>query len=181
MTRDIYSVVITLQSNPPISQFSRQCNKFMSVWSMFSCNTTTVFCDMSWAVCNHCVSMFDVQDVIRKLNVNPSIFLPPDTTFAIIQPFIRECVKVAWQMSALAHTLDIAVSSRAELFDDTKYVKLCGRVLPFSENLFNSVGPVKVFNISQKEKNTIFLEPVKVDCLWPSQLNCYSGCFVCAP
>ncbi|XP_052794777.1 mitochondria-eating protein-like isoform X7 [Mya arenaria] len=60
-------------------------------------------------------------DVIRKLNVNPSIFLPPDSTFAIIQPFIRECVKVAWQMSALAHPLDIAVSSRAELFDDTKY------------------------------------------------------------
>ncbi|XP_060554360.1 mitochondria-eating protein-like isoform X5 [Ruditapes philippinarum] len=60
-------------------------------------------------------------DVIRKLNVNPSIFLPPDTTFAIVQPFIRECVKTAWQMSALAHPLDIAVSSRAELYDDTKY------------------------------------------------------------
>ncbi|XP_045203924.1 mitochondria-eating protein-like isoform X7 [Mercenaria mercenaria] len=60
-------------------------------------------------------------DVIRKLNVNPSIFLPRDTTFAVIQPFIRECVKVAWQMSALAHSLDISVASKAELFDDTKY------------------------------------------------------------
>jgi hypothetical protein len=56
--------------------------------------------------------------------VNPSIFLPPDTTFAIVQPFIRECVKTAWQMSALAHPLDIAVSSRAELYDDTKLVSL---------------------------------------------------------
>ncbi|XP_052278073.1 mitochondria-eating protein-like isoform X1 [Dreissena polymorpha] len=74
---------------------------------------------------NRNVDLYDapgmVSDVIRKLNCNPGIFLPPDTTFAIIQPFIRECVKVAWQMSALAHPLDMAVSSRAELFDDTKY------------------------------------------------------------
>ncbi|XP_060554357.1 mitochondria-eating protein-like isoform X2 [Ruditapes philippinarum] len=74
---------------------------------------------------NRNVDLYDapgmVSDVIRKLNVNPSIFLPPDTTFAIVQPFIRECVKTAWQMSALAHPLDIAVSSRAELYDDTKY------------------------------------------------------------
>ena len=37
--QDIYSVVITWQPNPPISQFSRLCNKFTSVWSMFPCNT----------------------------------------------------------------------------------------------------------------------------------------------
>ncbi|XP_045203927.1 mitochondria-eating protein-like isoform X10 [Mercenaria mercenaria] len=74
---------------------------------------------------NRNVDLYDapgmVSDVIRKLNVNPSIFLPRDTTFAVIQPFIRECVKVAWQMSALAHSLDISVASKAELFDDTKY------------------------------------------------------------
>ena len=34
----IYSVVITQQSNPPISQFSRPCDKFTSVWSMFVYN-----------------------------------------------------------------------------------------------------------------------------------------------
>ena len=61
-----------------------------------------------------------LQDVIRALNRNPRIFLPPDTTFAVVQPFIREAVKVAWQMSALAHPLDIAVASDAELFDDSK-------------------------------------------------------------
>ncbi|KAL4230902.1 Mitochondria-eating protein [Mactra antiquata] len=74
---------------------------------------------------NRNVDLYDapgmVSDVIRKLNTNPTIYLPPDTTFAVIQPFIRECVKTAWQMSALAHPLDMAVSSRAELFDDTKY------------------------------------------------------------
>ena len=30
-TRDIYSVVITRQSNSPIPQFSRPCNEFMSI------------------------------------------------------------------------------------------------------------------------------------------------------
>jgi len=34
-----YTVVITQQSNPPISQFSRPYNEFMSFWSMFPCNT----------------------------------------------------------------------------------------------------------------------------------------------
>ncbi|XP_046579450.1 mitochondria-eating protein-like isoform X8 [Haliotis rubra] len=62
-----------------------------------------------------------VSDVIRALNRNPKIFLPPDATFAIVQPFIREACKLAWQMSALAHPLDIAASTDAELFDDNKY------------------------------------------------------------
>jgi len=35
----IYSVVITWQSNPPISRFNSLCNKFTSVWSMFVYNT----------------------------------------------------------------------------------------------------------------------------------------------
>ncbi|XP_060070228.1 mitochondria-eating protein-like [Ylistrum balloti] len=62
-----------------------------------------------------------VADVIRGLNRNPKIFLPPDCTFAIIQPFIREVCKLAWQMNALAHPMDISVATDAELFDDTKY------------------------------------------------------------
>ena len=37
----IYSAVITRQSNPPISKFSRPCNEIMSVWSMFLCNTNS--------------------------------------------------------------------------------------------------------------------------------------------
>ena len=36
---DIFSVVITQQFNPPISQFSRPYNEIRSVCSMFSCNT----------------------------------------------------------------------------------------------------------------------------------------------
>ncbi|XP_076446859.1 mitochondria-eating protein-like [Babylonia areolata] len=62
-----------------------------------------------------------VSDVIRALNRSSKIFLPPDTTFAIIQPFIREAVRLAWHMSALAHPLDLAAGNDAELFDDSKY------------------------------------------------------------
>ena len=36
----IDSVVITRQSNPPISKFNKLCNEFMSVWLMFPCNIT---------------------------------------------------------------------------------------------------------------------------------------------
>jgi len=37
----LYSVVITRQSNPPISQFRRPCNEFTSVWPVFTYNTHT--------------------------------------------------------------------------------------------------------------------------------------------
>jgi len=37
-TRVIYSLVITRQSNPPISQFNSPCNEFTSFWSMFLYN-----------------------------------------------------------------------------------------------------------------------------------------------
>jgi len=42
-TRVLYYVVITRQSNPPISQFNSPCNEFMSVWSMFVYNNNEPF------------------------------------------------------------------------------------------------------------------------------------------
>ena len=39
-TRVLYSVVLTRQSNPPISHFNSPCNEFKSVWSMFVYNTS---------------------------------------------------------------------------------------------------------------------------------------------
>ena len=39
---NIYSVVITRQSNPYISQFSRSCNEFTSVRSMFPYHTWSI-------------------------------------------------------------------------------------------------------------------------------------------
>ena len=41
-THVLYSVVITRQSNPPISQFNSLCNEFTSVWSMFVYNTSII-------------------------------------------------------------------------------------------------------------------------------------------
>jgi hypothetical protein len=68
----------------------------------------------------HLNSKTCLQDVLRGLNRSPKIYLPPDSTFAVIQPFIREACKLAWQMSALAHPLDIAVATDAELFDNNR-------------------------------------------------------------
>ncbi|KAK3099406.1 hypothetical protein FSP39_003898 [Pinctada imbricata] len=74
-------------------------------------NRNTDLCDLSGMV----------SDVIRALNRSPKVFLPPDATFAIVQPFIREACKLSWNMSALAHPLDIAIATDAELFDANKY------------------------------------------------------------
>jgi len=38
----LYYVVITWQSNQPISQFNIQCNEFTSFWSMFVYNRLTL-------------------------------------------------------------------------------------------------------------------------------------------
>ena len=49
-TSVLYSVIITWQSNPPIPQFNSPCTEFTSVWSMFTCSTSTIsllFC-LSW-------------------------------------------------------------------------------------------------------------------------------------
>jgi len=42
-TRVLYSVVITQQSNPPISQFISPCNDFTSVWSMCVYNARSLY------------------------------------------------------------------------------------------------------------------------------------------
>ena len=41
-TRVLYSGVLTRHSNPSISKFSRPCNEFTSVWSLFVYNTMNV-------------------------------------------------------------------------------------------------------------------------------------------
>ena len=61
LTRVLYSVVITWQSNPPVSQFNSLCNEFTSVWSMFVYNKDFLFVDVQslviqglFTVCCHC-------------------------------------------------------------------------------------------------------------------------------
>lgn len=62
-----------------------------------------------------------VSDVVRALNRKSYIFLPPDVSYNVISPFLREACKLAWNMSALAHPLDVAVANDAELHDENKY------------------------------------------------------------
>jgi len=42
-TRVLHSVVITRQSNPPISQFNSPCNEFTSFWSIFEYHVYTTY------------------------------------------------------------------------------------------------------------------------------------------
>ena len=68
----LYSVVITRQSNPPISQFNSMCNEFTSVWSMFVYNTRIA------CVPDPCTQMYyytvvcDPGNAISGLLLNPS-------------------------------------------------------------------------------------------------------------
>ncbi len=85
-----------------------------------------VICQQTSCVCvplandvSNCVTW--LQDVTRALNRNPKLNLPPEAPYSVIQPFIREACKLAWNMSALAYPLDIALATDAELFDENKY------------------------------------------------------------
>jgi len=62
--KDIYSVVITKQSNPPISKFSRLCNEFMSLWSMFLCSR----------LCNEFMSVWSMFPCSRLCNEFMSVW-----------------------------------------------------------------------------------------------------------
>ena len=62
--------------------------------------------------------------MIRALNRNTRLLLPGEVTFTIIKPFVREACKLAWEMSALANPLDVAVASDSELFDDSRCVRV---------------------------------------------------------
>ena len=61
------------------------------------------------------------QDVLRALRRNPRLYLPLDVDFDVIQAFVRETVRFAWEASALAHPLDVALAFDAEVFDDNKF------------------------------------------------------------
>ena len=80
----------------------------------------------SWTGClgvifqNRMLVVSWLQDVVRALNRNTRLLLPGEVTFTIVKPFVREACKLAWEMSALANPLDIAIANDSELFDDKK-------------------------------------------------------------
>ncbi|PAA75504.1 hypothetical protein BOX15_Mlig026519g1 [Macrostomum lignano] len=62
-----------------------------------------------------------VQEVLRCLSRNSRLYLPPGIGYDVIAPFVTECCRIAWEMTALAHPLDVAVGYDGELFDDYRY------------------------------------------------------------
>jgi hypothetical protein len=62
-----------------------------------------------------------VNDVVRALDYNPSLYLLSGVSYMVIHNFIRESCKLAWSMFALPRPLDIAPAASLELFDESKY------------------------------------------------------------
>uniref|UniRef100_A0A1I8I9L8 Mitochondria-eating protein n=1 Tax=Macrostomum lignano TaxID=282301 RepID=A0A1I8I9L8_9PLAT len=52
-----------------------------------------------------------VQEVLRCLSRNSRLYLPPGIGYDVIAPFVTECCRIAWEMTALAHPLDVAFSA----------------------------------------------------------------------
>lgn len=73
---------------------------------------------------NRNVDLYDMpymsSEVVSSLNRNPKLKLPIAVSFTVISSFIRECCRVAWEMSTLAHPLDISFALDGDVFDDTK-------------------------------------------------------------
>ncbi|XP_053921579.1 mitochondria-eating protein isoform X1 [Cuculus canorus] len=62
-----------------------------------------------------------VNEVIRSMNINPKISLPPEIDFIVISTLIRELCCVAFSMQTLVPPLDISVGIDGELFSENKY------------------------------------------------------------
>ena len=62
-----------------------------------------------------------IQDVLNTLTRDPRLSLPFSVSFTILQQYIREACRLAWQMQCLVHPIDAAYASDGELFDDLKY------------------------------------------------------------
>ena len=62
--------------------------------------------------------------MIRALNRSVKLYIPPEASYNLIQPYVREACKLAWECSSLAHSLDVALATDSELFDEHKYVNM---------------------------------------------------------
>merc|ERR1711970_79663 len=62
-----------------------------------------------------------VKEVIRQMEANPIISYPAECDFTLLNGFIREVAKVAFEMQAVEPKLNIAHSIDGELFSDKKY------------------------------------------------------------
>jgi len=71
------------------------------------------------------LDLFDVEkctrEVVKQMDANPIISYPAECDFTLLNSFIREVSKVAFEMQAVQPKINIAHSIDGELFNDKKY------------------------------------------------------------
>ncbi len=56
------------------------------------------------------------------MNFNSKIYLPVGVGYSVINSFIREACRLAWQMASLPNPLDLSAGSDADVFDESRYI-----------------------------------------------------------
>lgn len=62
-----------------------------------------------------------VREVTRQMGLNPVISYPAECDFTLLNSFIREVAKIAFEMQAVEPKITIAYATDGELFNEKKY------------------------------------------------------------
>jgi len=62
-----------------------------------------------------------VKEVTRQMGTNPIISYPAECDFTLLNSFIREVAKIAFEMQAVSPKINIAYATDGELFNEKKY------------------------------------------------------------
>ena len=65
-----------------------------------------------------------VKEVTRQMGTNPIISYPAECDFTLLNSFIREVAKIAFEMQAVDPKISISYATDGELFNEKKYVFL---------------------------------------------------------
>ena len=123
-TRVLYSVVITWQSNPPISQFNSQCNEFTCFWSMFIYNNIINMCSfyirrMIFTVRNGAICLIQGLTQWRHTTVvNCYVFVNYHVSLTVDVILIFSSSNLATKSSIVTHILALVDES---LHTDNSY------------------------------------------------------------
>ena len=61
-----------------------------------------------------------VKEVTRQMGTNPIISYPAECDFTLLNSFIREVAKIAFEMQAVDPKISIAYATDGELFNEKK-------------------------------------------------------------
>jgi len=62
-----------------------------------------------------------VREVTKQMNSNPVISYPAECDFTLLNYYIRECARIAFEMQAVNPRIDLAHAVDGELFNEKKY------------------------------------------------------------